>query len=38
MAKKIDKTKIFTKIVASLLAIMMILATGGTLIYYLFTA
>lgn len=38
MAKKIDKTKIFTKIIATLLVIMMVVTTGGTLIYYLYTA
>lgn len=38
MAKKIDKRKIFTKIIAGTIALMMIVATGGTLIYYVFTA
>ena len=38
MAKKFDKRKNFTKVIAGTIALMMVVATGGTLIYYLFTA
>jgi len=39
MAKKnIDKSKIFTKIMAGILAAMMVIAFAGTLIYYLVAA
>ncbi len=35
MKKKIDKTKLFGKIMAAILVIIMVVAAGGTLIYYL---
>lgn len=36
MAKKqIDKMKIFTKIMAGILALLMVVSVAGTLIYYL---
>lgn len=35
MSNKKDKTQIFVKIMASILAGLMILAVAGTLIYYL---
>lgn len=38
MAKnnKIDKTKLFTRIMAVILAVLMVLSIAATLIYYLF--
>ena len=36
MSNKKDKSKIFVKIMAAILAGLMILAVAGTLIYYLF--
>lgn len=38
MARKYDKGRIFIKIMAGLLALMMVVATGGTLIYFLIGA
>ena len=39
MAKKnIDKSKIFTKVMAGILAAMMVIAFAGTLIFYLVAA
>lgn len=35
MAKKHDAGKIFVKIMAGILALLMVLAVSGTLIYYL---
>lgn len=38
MAKKqLDKGRIFTKIMAGILAVLMVLSLAGTLIYYLVT-
>ena len=34
MKNKIDKSKIFTRVMAGFLAVMMVLATCSTLIYY----
>ncbi len=36
MAKKHEAGKIFIKITAAILALLMIVAVGGTLIYYIF--
>lgn len=35
MAHKGDKSQIFVKIMAAILAVLMVLGVGGTLLYYL---
>ena len=36
MAKKIDKRKLATRIIASIMAVLMIVGMCGTLLYYIF--